>query len=136
MDCCGCTRFRADKLCSILDVASETHRNTAAHLAESPTLTQSLRLRYFPCYLHVTTATHRVLYIRLLTIFLANGLDVLKNHDRSYGQPGLSDRMDSLQVDEFKTRQNPYLQEQQLRIRFKVKYKITETFTAITGKNS
>jgi hypothetical protein len=38
--------------------------------------------------------------------------------------------MDSLQVEEFKTRQNPYLQEQQTL--FKVKYKIIVTFPAIT----
>jgi hypothetical protein len=51
-------------------------------------------------------------------------------------QLGVSDRTDSLQVDEFKTRQNPYLLEQQLRVLFKVKYKITVTFPAITEKNS
>ena len=49
-------------------------------------------------------------------------------------QPGVSDRMDSLQVEEFKTRQNPYLREQQLGIFFKVKYKITVMFPAITEK--
>ena len=36
-------------------------------------------------------------------------------------QLGISHRMYSLQVEEFKTRQNPYLQQQQLRILFKVK---------------
>ena len=82
---CGFTMFRTDKLCNILDVTSETHRNSAANLADSPTHTQYRRLKHFPCYLHVTTATLRVLYIRLLTIFLSSGLDVLKNHDRSYG---------------------------------------------------
>jgi hypothetical protein len=82
---CGFTLFRTDKLCSISGVTCETRRNSASHLADSPTHTQSQRLKHFPCYLHVTTATLRDLYIRLLTIFLASGLDVLKNHDRSYG---------------------------------------------------
>jgi len=82
----GFTIFRADKLCNISDMTCETLRNSAAHLAGSPTHTHthSQRLKYFPCYLHVTTATLLVLHIRLLTIFLASVLDVLKNHDHSY----------------------------------------------------
>jgi len=78
--------FRTDKLCNISEMTSQTQRNPAAHLADSPTHTPSPKdWSTSPCYLHVTRATLRVLYIRLLTIFLASGLDVLKNHDLSYG---------------------------------------------------
>jgi hypothetical protein len=119
---CGFTMFRTEKLCNISDVTCETHRNSAAHLADSPTHTQSQRL-----------STSLVIYTlpQQRFVFCTSGywqyfslaaLTFWKIMTIATERPGLSKSMDSLLVEEFKTRQNPCLQEEQLRVIFKVKY--------------